>query len=77
METQRKLAVSRNPFERVVGSLVIAGQLSERLARLSDRSIGRLMFRYVWNGLQLASPEACICIEATRRLLRTRRRDGR
>ena len=76
MKMQRKLAALCNRFERVVGTLLIAGQLRQCLSRLSDHGIGRLMFQCVWNRLPLTSVELHIAMEATRRLLRSRRING-
>ena len=69
IEEQRRLSVSKNPFERVVGALRLAGLLKKELASLSDKSIGQLMFDHLWNELNLLSPEMTICSEATERLL--------
>jgi hypothetical protein len=69
IEEQRKLSASKNPFERVVGSLCVAGALKERLATFSDGMIGRLMFTYVLDDMNVFSPELTICQEATERLL--------
>ena len=44
IEEQRRLSVSQNPFERVVGSLCAAGMRKKRLVALPDTMIGRLMF---------------------------------
>jgi hypothetical protein len=68
IEEERRLSVSKNPFKRVVGSLCVAGALKERLAALSDAMIGRLMFTYVLDDLNLLSPELTICQAATERL---------
>ena len=38
IEEQRRLSASKNPFERVVGTLCVAGLLKERLAALTRRS---------------------------------------
>ncbi len=69
IEAQRRLLLSKNPFERVVGTLCLAGALKERLAALSDLAIGQLMFDYLWNEMNLLSPEMTICQAATERLL--------
>jgi hypothetical protein len=69
IEAQRRLLLSKNPFERVVGTLCLAGALKERLAALSDSMIGRLMFTYVLDDLNLLGPEMTICQAATERLL--------
>lgn len=69
IEEQRRLSVSKNTFERVVGALCVAGLLKERLAALPDATVGQLMFHYVWDDLNLLSPELTICQVATERLL--------
>jgi hypothetical protein len=70
IEAQRKCSVSPNPFERVVGSLLVAGRLKKRLALLPDEAVGQLMFDVVWNVMDVFSPELTICEVATERLLR-------
>ena len=35
-----RLSASKNPFERVVGTLCVAGLLKERLAVLTDEQLG-------------------------------------
>jgi hypothetical protein len=69
IQEQRKLAHSTNPFERVVGTLCVAGLLKQRLAALPDEALGQLMFDYVWNDMNVFSPELTICEIATKRLL--------
>jgi atypical dual specificity phosphatase len=69
IEEQRRLAHSKNPLERVVGSLCVAARLKRSLAALPDAAVGQLMFDFVWNELNLLSPEMAICQEATERLL--------
>ena len=69
IEAQRKLSISRNHFERVVGSLFVAGLLQERLSALSDHELGQLMFDYVSDDMNVFSPELAICQVATERLL--------
>jgi len=69
IEEQRKLAHSTNPFEQVVGTLCVAGLLKQRLAGLPDKALGQLMFDYVWNDMNVFSPELTICEIATERLL--------
>ena len=44
---------SKNPFERVVGTLCVAGLLKQRLAALTDAAVGQLMF-----DLRLERPES-------------------
>jgi hypothetical protein len=71
IEMQRRLSNSKRPFERVVGTLFLAGILKERLARLTDRQVGQLMLDLVWNQLGLLDPEMTICQHATQRLFRS------
>jgi hypothetical protein len=70
IEAQRKCSVSPNPFERVVGSLLMAARLKQRLAALTDAAVGQLMFERVWNVVDVFSPEMAICQVATERLIR-------
>jgi hypothetical protein len=69
IELQRSLMRSESRFERVVGTLCVAGLLKERLDAVSDRAVGQLMFDYVWNDMNALSPELAICEVATDRLL--------
>jgi len=69
IKEQQRLTFSENPFERVAGTLFLAGALKKELASLPDESIGQLMFDHIWNKLNLLSPEMTICAEATERLL--------
>jgi len=69
IEAQKRLSASKNPFERVVGTLCVAGLLKQRLAALPDKAVGQLMFDYVWNSMNVFSPELTICEVATERLL--------
>ena len=71
IEIQRMLADSENPFERLVGTLFVAGALDIRLAKLTDRQIGQLMFDHFRNHLGILLPETTICEHATRRLFRS------
>jgi hypothetical protein len=71
IEIQRLLAHSNNPFERLVGTLLVAGLLDMRLAQLTDRQIGQLMFDHFRNDLGILLPETTICDHATRRLFRS------
>ena len=66
---QRTLSLSRNPFERVVGALLVSGLLKERLAELTDQAIAQLMVDYVWLDMNAFGPETTICEVATQRLL--------
>jgi atypical dual specificity phosphatase len=70
IEEQRRFSVSKNPFERVVGSLLASALLKQRLSALTDVALAQLMFHYVWNGMNVFSPELTICEVATERLLR-------
>ncbi len=69
IEAQRKLSVSVNPMERIVGSLLVAARLKRNLAALTDAAVGQLMFDHVWNDLNLLGPDMTICQVATERLL--------
>jgi hypothetical protein len=66
---QRTLSRSRNPFQRVVGSLCLSGMLKAGLAVLPDEAVGQLMFNHVCNEMNVFSPELTICEVATERLL--------
>jgi hypothetical protein len=68
IEEQRRLACSKNPFARVIGSLLMAGLLKQKLALLSNDAVGQLMFDVVWNVMDVFSPELAICQAATERL---------
>ncbi len=57
---QRRLANSEKLFERLVGTLWAAGMLDERLAQLTDRQIGQLMFDAVADQLSILRPETMI-----------------
>src|ERR1035437_10446187 len=57
IEEQRSLAHSKNPFERVVGSLCLAALLKERLAALTDAAVGQVMSRYALDDLNGFSPD--------------------
>ena len=69
IQVQRQLSISRNRFERVVGSLFVAGFLQERLSELSDPEVGQLMVDYVLDDMNVFSSELAICQVATERLL--------
>jgi hypothetical protein len=71
IEEQRRLSNSQQPFERMVGSFLLADMLNHRLAALSDRQIGQLLADLVWDRLELFSPEVVICEHATQRLFRS------
>lgn len=69
IEEQRRLARSKNPCERVLGSLCIGAILKERLAALPNSTIGRLMTDYVWSDLNLLGPASVIVEIASERLI--------
>ena len=69
IQEQRRLGHSEHRFERVVGSLFVAGLLQERLSALADHELGELMVDHVWNDMNVLSPEMTICQVATERLL--------
>src|SRR5271167_3377582 len=71
IEAQRTLMDSKHPFEQVVGTLWVAGTLKRRLAQLTDRQIGQLLWDHVWDELTLFGPDAAICEHAVRRLFRS------
>ena len=68
IEQHRRLSASENPFERVVGTLYVAGLLKRRLAALTDAAVGQLMFDLGIKRLALFSPAMTICQVATERL---------
>ena len=68
IEEQRRLAHSKNPFDRVIGSLCVAALLKERLAALTNAAVGQLMVDYVWSQLNLLGPESVIVEIASERL---------
>jgi len=69
IEEQRSLTHSKNPFERVVGSLCIGAILKEQLASLPNRTISQLLTDQIWSQLNLLGPESVIVEIATERLL--------
>jgi hypothetical protein len=69
IQEQRSLARSKNPFERVVGSLCIGAILKEQLVRLPNSAISRLMTDYVWSDLNLLGPESVVVEVASERLI--------
>jgi len=71
IEAQRRLMNSKHPFAQVVGTLWVAGTLKRRLAQLTDRQIGQLLWDHVLDELTLFGPDAAICEHAVRRLLRS------
>ncbi len=69
IEEQRRLSASESPFERVIGTLCVAGLLKRKLAGLTDAAVGQLMFDLVLDELALFSPAMTVCQVATERLL--------
>jgi hypothetical protein len=69
IEQQRSLAHSKNPFERVVGSLCIGAILKEQLTKLPNSTISQLMTDHIWCQLNLLGPESVIVEIAGERLL--------
>jgi hypothetical protein len=69
IEEQRRLALSKTFFEKVVGTLCVAALLKKRLAALTDAAIGQLMVDHVCNEMNVFSPELTICEVATERLI--------
>ena len=72
IEEQRSLAHSKNPFERVVGSLCIGAILKERLVGLPNSTISQLMTDHIWSQLNLLEPESVIVEIASERLVEKR-----
>ena len=69
VDAQRRLSCSKNPFERVVGTLCLSALLKEKLVALTNAAVGQLMSRYVLDDLNLLAPATTICQVATERLL--------
>ena len=72
IQEQRSLARSKNPFERVVGSLCIGAILREQLVRLPNSAISRLLTAQIWSQLNLLEPESVIVEIASERLVEKR-----
>jgi len=72
IQEQRSLARSKNPFERVVGSLCISAILKEQLVRLPNSAISRLLTDQIWSQLNLLEPESVIVEIASERLVEKR-----
>jgi hypothetical protein len=68
IEKQRRLARSKNPCERVVGSLCVAAILKKQLVGLPNSTIGRLMTDYICSEQNLLGPESVIVEIASERL---------
>jgi len=71
IERQRRFARSGDIFEQVVDTLYQAGVLGKRLAELTDRQIGQLLFDVVGDRLTISGPETTICQQAMLRLFRS------
>jgi hypothetical protein len=69
IQEQRSLARSKNPFERLVGSLCIGAILKERLVGLPNSTISQLLTDQIWGQLNLLGPESVIVEIASERLL--------
>jgi hypothetical protein len=69
IELQRRLSHSKNPFERVIGSLCIGAILKKQLVGLPNSAISRLMVDYIWSDLNLVGPESVIVEIASERLI--------
>lgn len=69
IEEQRRLAHSKNPFERVLGSLCIGAILKEQLVGLPNSTISQLLTDHIWSHLNLLGPESVIVEIASERLL--------
>jgi hypothetical protein len=65
---QRRRLNSGNPVERLAAALLIPGELMKRLRYLQDFEIAQLLEDEVWSNLNLAAPEATVCMEAADRL---------
>ena len=59
------------PFERLVGVLLLAGLLGQRMAEPTDRQVAQLLLDYCGNDVGMLLPETVIHRHATRRLLRS------
>ncbi len=60
IKIQRSLALAESTVERVVGSLWVARTLDKRLAQLTDRQVGQLMFDFVGDRATIFEPEMAI-----------------
>lgn len=68
IEEQRRRVNSGNPVERLAAALLIPSELTKRLRCLRDFELGQLLEDEVWSNLNLAAPEATVCMEAVDRL---------
>jgi hypothetical protein len=71
IEMQDKLLRAKNPFVRHIGALLASGALDKHLSELRDQQIAQLVIDVVERDLRVASPEAVISSQASRRLLRS------
>jgi hypothetical protein len=71
IDIQRRLAASKSPFLRCIGTLLAAGVLHRRLADLTDKQVGQLLQDHVGRDLGITEPESTICCQATQRLFRS------
>jgi hypothetical protein len=69
IEEQRRLAHSKNHFDRVIGSLCIGAILKEQLVGLPNSTISQLMTDHIWGQLNLLGPEFVIVEIASERLV--------
>ena len=72
IQEQQSLARSKNPFERVVGSLCAAAFLKEQLMELPNSTISQLMTDHIWSQMNLLGPESVIVEIASERLVEKR-----
>ena len=72
IQEQRSLARSKNPFERVVGSLCIGAILKEQLVGLPNSTISQLMTDNIWSQMNLLGPESVMVEIASERLVEKR-----
>ena len=69
IEAQRRLSHSKNPCERVVGSLCISAILKNQLIGLPNSTISQLLTDHIWSQLNLLGPESVIVEIASERLI--------
>jgi len=69
IQEQRSLARSKNPFEQVVGSLLIGAILKKELVGLPNSTISQLLTDYIWSDLNFLEPESVIVEIASERLI--------
>jgi len=68
IEEQRRRVNSVNPAERLAAALLIPGELTKRLDKLTDCEIGELLDDEVGARLNIFAPELTICLAAADRL---------